>query len=485
MGIHLDTEYMIARKYDPDRRVNWMGNYVNAVAAYYDTTLDVTPVQDDRIQYDRNNLVIHSKGPAFLNALEVVLGSAEFDRIYKKALRTYGGKRLGWREFQRFCESETGQNLTWFFDAWVRGNSYLCYAIETRDCRPQGQGFRSEIRVRRLGTMAMPVPLKAVFEDGTEHTVLTDRTKVLDTLVFESRAKLKDAILDPERRLAMVSKPLGEIPTEAAAAMAWGWRASKSAEIYDDLSGVDVDSPALWYKLGRDLYEIDKLKEAADSLQKIPAAAEGDYPFLKAAWLGLIEDLQGNRNGAVEHYQFALGLEKGQSYGFGNVNLQINRKWLEARLKTPFTRGSSIEMTDHPTADQLVALVNGLNWTFEGRNPKAIFDKTAGVDISRTGFWFKLGMVLFDSGDREESLAAFAKAAAAPDASKLMQFTAWVWQGHLNDLLGRRDTALAAYQKALEFDTGETMSHSQYNMSIDRHWVEARLKTPFTWKTKR
>jgi hypothetical protein len=28
--------------------------------------------------------------------------------------------------------------------------------------------------------------------------------------------------------------------------------------------------------------------------------------------------------------------------------------------------------------------------------------------------------------------------------SRLNQFAAWVWQGHLNDLLGRREGALAA-----------------------------------------
>jgi len=28
LGIHADTEFMIARNYDPDRRVEWVGNYI-------------------------------------------------------------------------------------------------------------------------------------------------------------------------------------------------------------------------------------------------------------------------------------------------------------------------------------------------------------------------------------------------------------------------------------------------------------------------
>jgi hypothetical protein len=55
--------------------------------------------------------------------LEVVLGSAEFDRIYRKALRICGHKRLGWRELQQFCEAETNQILAWFFNPRVRGDA--------------------------------------------------------------------------------------------------------------------------------------------------------------------------------------------------------------------------------------------------------------------------------------------------------------------------------------------------------------------------
>jgi len=37
------------------------------------------------------------------------------------------------------------------------------------------------------------------------------------------------------------------------------------------------------------------------------------------------------------------------------------------------------------------------------------------------------------------------------------------------------------YRKALELDPGTPMQHSQYAMTIDRRWVERRLRTPFTW----
>ena len=45
-GIFADTDYMMVRGYDPNRRASWMGNYVNAIPMYYDTTLDVTSEQE-------------------------------------------------------------------------------------------------------------------------------------------------------------------------------------------------------------------------------------------------------------------------------------------------------------------------------------------------------------------------------------------------------------------------------------------------------
>ena len=38
------------------------------------------------------------------------------------------------------------------------------------------------------------------------------------------------------------------------------------------------------------------------------------------------------------------------------------------------------------------------------------------------------------------------------------------------------------YREALKRDEGSAMQHGQYHLVIDRSWVEARLKTPFTWK---
>jgi tetratricopeptide (TPR) repeat protein len=111
--------------------------------------------------------------------------------------------------------------------------------------------------------------------------------------------------------------------------------------------------------------------------------------------------------------------------------------------------------------------------------PLLIFEKTSRLEIKDARFWFKLGMLLYDSGYYGESLTAFGKIESLAQRG-VIAFAAMVWRGQLNDLLGNREKALACYRNALKLDTGDSVQHSQYQMVIDRNWVESRLKTPFT-----
>jgi tetratricopeptide (TPR) repeat protein len=161
----------------------------------------------------------------------------------------------------------------------------------------------------------------------------------------------------------------------------------------------------------------------------------------------------------------------------------MNRAWLEERLKTPYTRQSQLRVPERPTAAQLADIVDGLNWSGEGRTPLLVFRKTPGLTITDSGFWFKLGLLLFDSGDYGEALESFGKTAAL-EKTGVTAFAARVWQGQMNDLLGNRAAALALYKEALTLDPGMPMQHSQWGMVIDRAWVEERIASPFTWRKK-
>jgi tetratricopeptide (TPR) repeat protein len=483
MGIFADTEFMTVRGFDPDRRTEWMGNYINAIPMHYDMMLDAPPGRDEAVKFDYNNTVVHSKGPAAIFALDSVLGRDAFLRTYKRVLRDYGGRRLGWRALQAAAETESGQNLAWFFDAWVRSNQYLCYAIEAEECREDGQGgFVSEVRVKRLGTMSMPVPVQAVFEDGSSQTQRTDRTRAVTALVFSSRSRLREVVLDPDKKLARVDTPIPAISPAAAAALAFGWDPGDAARVYEAVRGQRLTDGDIWYRLGTDLYGAGRLDASADCFAKARELYQDPvWKFGSLGWLGLLDDLRGRRTSALVHYKEALAIAPSRPVRHDQYKITMDKAWVEERLKTPFVPGEKARLPEHPTVAQLIDIVDNLNWEKEGETPLLVYRKTAGLAIDDSHFWFKLGLLLYDSGYDRESLEAFGRTAAL-EKTGVTAFAARVWQGHMSDLLGKRAAALDFYREALKLDPGTAMRHSQWGMTIDRAWVEERLAVPFARK---
>jgi tetratricopeptide (TPR) repeat protein len=481
LGIFMDTEYMMSRGFDPERRAGWMGNYLDGLRVYYDMTVDIPPARVEKIRYDHNNTVIHSKGPSIIFALDSVLGREEFIRIYKKGLREYGGKRLGWKEFQRFCERESGRDLGWFFDQWVRSNAYLCYKIEAQDSTKEADGYLSTVKISKLGTMRMPVPVKAVFEDGTEAVRSTTPWLDVNVLTFKSQARLKEAVLDPERKLAMLDSPLPPISPQAAEALALGWE-EDSLLVYQAIKDQDIKNGRIWHKLGTDLFGAGRYAESFGCFEKLAHLEAGGFEkFLTLGWMGLLKDVMGKRAEALKYYAEALQFDTGGTMRYDQFRIQMDRKWVEERLKKPFSLETSVSIPAKPTAEDLLKIVAGLNWSNEGKTPLLVFEKTKAVPVSDTDFWLKMGLLLYDGGYYPQAFQAFDRVFTL-SSSPMLKFTALVWQGQLMDLQKQRDKAVDYYKKALAYDTGETMTHSQFGLKINRQWVEERLRQPFVRK---
>jgi tetratricopeptide (TPR) repeat protein len=180
----------------------------------------------------------------------------------------------------------------------------------------------------------------------------------------------------------------------------------------------------------------------------------------------------------LAHYRAALAIAPDRPVRHDQFGITMSRTWVEERLRAPYTPGVRTRVPDRPTAEDLIALVDEMNWEKEGDVPRQVFQKAAGMTIAERGFWFKLGLLLYDSRNDRESLEAFERTAAL-EKTGVYGFAARVWQGHMNDLLGDREAALAHYKEALKIDPGTAMKHSQWGMTIDRAWVEARLAAPF------
>jgi tetratricopeptide (TPR) repeat protein len=335
MGIHADREYRRARGIGGSVG-NLEANYVSGVAKGLDTTMDVTREQQSAIQWDFNNTVTHGKSAALLDALESVMGADAFQNLYRRCLKEYAGKQLGWREFQRVAESESGQDLDWFFEQWVRSSDTAAYRVAGKECSAAGAEFDCRVQVERTGGMRMPLTVAARFEDGSEQRARTERLADLDELRFRAKAPLKDAVIEPDSAVALVQAPLTQVKLMAKIRqMPWTGVGAAALETYRQAQEMKIEDTNTRCKLSLILYDARYYQPALDAMTQLENT---DFRFASLVWQGHLLDLLGRRAEAVTRYEEALKMTGSPNMQHSQYDMKIDKEWVAQRLKSPFER---------------------------------------------------------------------------------------------------------------------------------------------------
>jgi len=341
LGIFADREYRRARGIAPPVG-NLPAGYVSGVKQGFDTTMDISDEQQELIEWDFNNIVEHGKSSAMMDALESTIGAGAFDRAYRRCLREFHGRRMGWRDFEKVCEEESGEDLGWFFESWVRTNEYALYDFTRREPRQTAAGWHTEVEVVSKGTRRQSVPVVAGFADGSQQTQRTDRLASVSELVFESKSALQEVKLDPGNTLWMLdSEPVLAAPDLERKIL--GMKLTGSGEealrLLPRVRQVRLEGAQAWLHLGLMLYDAGHYSESLECFQKFfGTTSDADYKFLALAWQGILLDLTGRREAAIQAYQMAKATGSQELFRHDQYKLQIDQKWIEARLLTPFKR---------------------------------------------------------------------------------------------------------------------------------------------------
>lgn len=348
MGIYTDREYFRARGLSLDQHKEVMGRYIAGVRDHLDTTVTVTRDQREDIEFDFNNVVTHGKGFSIISALAEVVGQNNFDRIQRRCLTGFAGRRLGMAELRSVAEVESGQDLGWFFSQWAQSNRFLAYDIASQE-RSQVDGqYVIKVIVRRLGSIRMPVPVRALFADGTQQVKISDPLLDRSPLQFASTAPLKELQLDPEGDLAMVLPPPGPPPpptTEEGLRrrirrLGWPGSGEDALPLFQATKGVKLADAFSWFKLGMVLYDGRHLQEALDSFRQAAQIAGDDetsgVKFGALVWQGHMLDLLGDRTQALQCYREALARSADFSMRHDQYGITLDRKWVKERIATPF-----------------------------------------------------------------------------------------------------------------------------------------------------
>jgi hypothetical protein len=205
MGIYTEQIYCGAADNALKKYKNWRGFYMAGMLAGVDTTIFRKISELEKMPFDWNNVIAHSKSFTVLEMLEQLLGEKTFREIYRTILYRYKGTIITPDMFKEICECASGKELGWFFHQWYRTSSYLDYRVERVITRQEGDFFATEIEVARKGECVMPLPVALETKDGkvTEQKIAGCAER--ETLVFKTTAKPKRVILDRDGKFPLLS----------------------------------------------------------------------------------------------------------------------------------------------------------------------------------------------------------------------------------------------------------------------------------------
>jgi hypothetical protein len=344
LGIYADREYCRARGLGERKHQELMARYIKGVRNGVDTTINVSSEELSKIKFDFNNIVIHGKGFGVISALDCILGKSLFDRIYRRTLKEFAGRRLGLHEFRAICEQESSEDLGWFFDQWVNSNKCLSYEITSQVCRKKGDSYLTEIEVQRLRYLKMPIPVAASFEDGSTQKTFTNRLRKVNTIQFVSQSPLKEVKLDPDRLLPLIVPPppmTSEQLTQAIEDLPWINAGERALKVFNETKNRKLTNADSWFKLALTLYDGKYYEQALEAAKEAHVQAKDDSMrnFVALAVQGLLFDLLEKRDEALKCYNEALKTSAKPEIALVPYGIPVlNRQWIQERLKEPFRR---------------------------------------------------------------------------------------------------------------------------------------------------
>lgn len=341
LGIWTDREWARARSLD-SLHIGFLDTYADAVRRDRNTTVELPPEELRRLEFDYNTVVTHDKGFGIVSALAVVLGRETFERVYRRALGEYTGRRLGSSDFRRIAEEESGQDLGWLFIPLLRTNKYASYEIDSTSVVREGSRSIVRAHVVSRGDILLPVPVEARFADGSRERRVLDPRRVEQTLEFPADATVVEVVIDPDREFPLVYPPPPMTATrfaEMLEALPWTGSGSQALLLYRQAIELHVTDLRAWGKLGLTLFDGQRYQESLDAFERVVPLARGAnsvWYFAALVWRGMLNDLLGRRDAALDSYWQALAVEGNPGMQHSQFGLTLDRAWVQQRLQTPF-----------------------------------------------------------------------------------------------------------------------------------------------------
>jgi hypothetical protein len=168
----------------------------------------------NRSSYGANS---YSKGELMLRSLKRFMGPEKFAEMIKAYSTRNWFKHPRPEDFYAVVSEFSGKDMSWLLDQFIYGSGNLDYAaahIRNRRQQPlrgwskeefhngkstEGQAiYESEVLVRRLGGVQVPVEVLIVFDDGVKKREIWEGKYRWKRFKYRSSVKIEQAVVDPD-----------------------------------------------------------------------------------------------------------------------------------------------------------------------------------------------------------------------------------------------------------------------------------------------
>ncbi len=187
-GINSYYEYRYIRTKYPERKM--IGKFPTGIAKSFDLTqykhkylMDLgyqfmarenrdEPLQQPAAKFTDFNygVCVYGKSMLIFDYLEAYLGTEKFDAVMKKYFETWKYKHPQPEDIRQVFETETGKDLSWFFDDLIKTKKKIDYKIDNGQQTTDNGNIKS-FGLRNVGDISSPVSVSVLKKDSVLRTV--------------------------------------------------------------------------------------------------------------------------------------------------------------------------------------------------------------------------------------------------------------------------------------------------------------------------
>jgi tetratricopeptide (TPR) repeat protein len=334
LGMMMDDEYSASRglTWANSGRAQRVINYYNRGndISIWRSVEDIKKAERDN---DYNSIIRHSKSYSVMYMLRKIIGRETLLDIMKYILSEYAGRALRTMDFWRICEEKSGQRLDWFFNDCLHSSHIAGYEIASVEKNESGV----TAIVDSFGGFKFPVYAEARSAEGSIIHKQLNRLMNKQILHFNIKSEDVEITLNTDDRLLIQTKKEDYTLTkeiEKAGYVDDG----KSLERYGLFKSQPIKESEVLFKLASQLFIGKHYNEAEDVNKSIYLSDNGVWRMVSCLWLGLIADITGKREKAIEYYNELLSIfpDDVPGFNFSQIDLTVDKDWLKQHLNTPY-----------------------------------------------------------------------------------------------------------------------------------------------------